>query len=414
VPGALHAWQELLDKLGTQSLGKLLQPAIQAARDGFEVTPIIGRDWAAQQTELENGTNTHVYLPDGKAPKIGERFCQPELARSLELIADQGISAFYNGALSEAIVNQSQSMGGWLMLEDFSSHASEWVTPISANYRGYDVYQLPPNGQGVITLEALNILEGFDLAGMDEVARYHTQTEALKLAFADAWQYVADPEFSNVPVESLISKAYADERRGLISDKALQDPQHGFPNSGTIYVTVVDQDGNCCSLTNSIYMHFGSKVVAGGTGIVLQNRAALSSLDPEHPNALEGEKRPYHTIIPPIVMKQGKPWLCFGVVGGFMQPQAHVQILNNLIDFDMSVADAVNAPRSRWLNKAQITLEEGISDDVRQGLADRGHQVMPPGGFGGFGGAQAILIDGESGKLQGASDLRKDGIVQGI
>lgn len=410
VPGALHAWQSLLERLGTKPLGDVLQPAVVAARDGFKVTPIIARDWANQQSELENGVNTHVYLPGGRTPRVDECFKQPELARSLELIADQGIQAFYDGPITQAIVAQSQRLDGWLSSDDFETHTSTWVDPISSDYRGHTVYQIPPNGQGIVTLETLNLLEAFPLKDMDAAERLHVQIEATKLAFADAWQYVADPEWVDVPVSGLLSPSYTEERRALINDRALQNPAHGFPSSDTIYVTVVDQEGNAASLINSIFMHFGSKVVAENTGIILQNRAALCSLDPQHPNALAPHKRLYHTIIPPLVFKGGKPWLSFGVVGGYMQPQAQVQILTNLIDLGMDLKEAIDAPRYRWIEENKVTLE-AFPDDVTQNLSKRGHQLIPVEGHGGFGGAQAILIDQESGVLTGASDPRKDGCV---
>lgn len=414
VPGALHAWQALLDKLGTKSLGELLQPAIQAAADGFELTPIIARDWAAQQQELDQGVNTQHYLPNGCPPQLGECFKQPDLAQSFAMIAEQGIKVFYDGHLTDKMVAQSEKLNGWLTHDDFASHASEWVDPITTDYRGFTVCELPPNGQGVITLEALNILEGYDLASMSLEERTHVQIEALKLAFADAWQYVADPALIDVPTDALISKAYAEQRRQLIGDQALKNPTHGFPDSGTIYVTVVDEEGNAASFINSVYMHFGSKVVAEGTGIVLQNRAALSSLDPQHPNALASGKRPYHTIIPPMVLKDRKPSMCFGVVGGFMQPQAQVQILNHVIDQGTDVATALNAPRFRWMEKAKVTFESAFDQSVTDQLKARQHDILDGSGFGGFGGAQAIVIDQESGVLSGASDPRKDGCVKSI
>jgi len=414
VPGALHAWQSLLDKLGTKSLGEVLQPAIRAATDGFELTPIIARDWAAQQHELEQGVNTQHYLVNGCPPQLGENFKQPELAQSFSMVAEHGIKAFYDGPLTDKMVTQSEKLNGWLTHDDFGSHASEWVDPISTDYRGFTVCQLPPNGQGVITLEALNILEGYDLRAMGLEERTHVQIEALKLAFADAWQYVADPAMVDVPTNTLISKTYAEQRRQLIGDQALQDPTHGFPNSGTIYVTVVDAEGNAASFINSIYMHFGSKVVAEGTGIVMQNRAALSSLDPKHPNALAGGKRPYHTIIPPMVLKDGKPSICFGVVGGFMQPQAQVQILNHVIDQGLNVETALSAPRFRWMEKAKVTFEPAFDQTVTEQLKDRNHDILDGSGFGGFGGAQAIMIDQSTDSLSGASDSRKDGCVGSI
>lgn len=411
VPGALHAWQSLLDRFGSRTLSQLLQPAIQVAQDGFSVTPIIARDFAGQAGALARGTNTHAYLPGGRAPQAGEVFKQSELARGLQIIADQGISSFYEGALARALVLQSQRLGGWLSMDDLAEHTSTWVEPISTDYRGFTLHELPPNGQGVIVLEALNLLEGFQLAGMAEADRMHVQIEAVKLAFADAWRYVADPEVSDVPTAGLLSKEYARARRGFITEKALQRPTHGFPPSGTVYVTVVDGDGNAVSLINSLYEHFGAKVVVERTGILLQNRGELFSLDPGHPNALAPGKRPYHTIIPAMVCRDGKPWLCFGVVGGFMQPQAQVQLLCNLIDLKMDLQAAVDAPRFRWNEGAGVMLEQGFSKNVEEALLEKGHRLMPVAGHGGFGGAQAILIDPANGALSGASDSRKDGCV---
>ncbi|HEY5596780.1 MAG TPA: gamma-glutamyltransferase family protein, partial [Candidatus Bipolaricaulota bacterium] len=309
VPGALHAWQSLLDRFGSRTLSQLLQPAIRAAHDGFSVTPIIARDWAGQAGALVRGVNTHTFLPDGRAPQAGEVFRQPELARSLQFIADQGIGAFYQGVLGQTIVMQSNRLGGWLSMDDLAEHSSIWVEPINTEYRGCIIHELPPNGQGVIVLEALNLLQGFPLAGMAEADRMHTQIEAIKLAFVDAWRYVADPDVADVPVPGLLSKEYTTQRRALIGAQALQSPTHGFPPSGTVYVTVVDQDGNAVSLINSLYEHFGAKVAVERTGILLQNRGALFSLDPSHPNALAPSKRPYHTIIPAMVCRDGKPWL---------------------------------------------------------------------------------------------------------
>jgi len=414
VPGALHAWQALLERVGSLPLGELLQPAITAAREGFTLTPTVARDWATQRAELERGVNTAVYLPQGRPPATGERFVQPQLACSLEAVAHQGVDAFYAGELTEAIVEQSRRLGGWLSRDDFAQHRSTWVEPISTDYRGHTVYEIPPNGQGVITLEALNLLETFPLEAMDAAQVLHVQIEAIKLAFADAWQHVADPACVDVPVAGLLSSAYARERRALIGTRALQHPTHGFPPSGTIYVTVVDKAGNVASLINSIFMHFGAKVVVADTGIALQNRAALCSLTSQHPNVLAPRKRPYHTIIPAMVFKGDHPWLSFGVVGGYMQPQAQVQVLSHLIDGGQELKWAVDAPRFRWSEGAKVALETAFSGEVHEELAQLGHCATQTEGHGGFGGAQAIVIDREAGLLHGASDPRKDGCVMGL
>jgi len=411
VPGALRAWDDLVARFGTRSLGALLQPAIRAAREGFAVTPVIARDWARSEAALRRGVGTDSFLVEGRAPRPGERFAHPELARSLELIATDGASAFYGGPLARAIVRQSQALGGWLGEADFAEHASEWVAPISIHYRGREVFELPPNGQGIVALQALRILDGLDLASMGKPERVHAQVEAVKLAFADGWRYVADPAYADVPVDALLSERYAAERRALVGERALSAPRHGFPEAGTVYVAAVDREGNAASLINSVYMHFGANVVVPGTGIVLHNRGALFSLDPAHPNALAPGKRPYHTIIPAMAFQDGQPWLAFGVVGGTMQPQGHVQLLSHLLDSGLPPQEAVDAPRFRWVRGAEVTLEGGFDKRVRQELESRGHALVPVEGHGGFGGAQLVQIAPRTGELSGASDPRKDGGV---
>ncbi len=411
VPGALRAWDDLVARFGTRSLGELLQPAVRAAREGFALTPVIARDWARSEAALRRGVGTDSFLLEGRAPRSGEPFAHPELARSLALIAADGVKAFYDGPLTRAIVRQSRALGGWLDEADFAEHASEWVDPISIHYRGREVFELPPNGQGIVALQALRILDGLDLASVGESERLHAQIEAIKLAFADGWRYVADPAYADVPVDALLSERYAAARRALVGERALSDPRHGFPEAGTVYVAAVDGMGNVASLINSVYMHFGANVVAGSTGIVLHNRGALFELDPSHPNALAPGKRPYHTIIPALAFQGDRPWLTFGVVGGTMQPQGHVQLLGHLLDSGLSLQEAVEAPRFRWVRGAQVTLEDGFDDAVRRDLQARGHALVPVEGHGGFGGAQMIQIDPETGALSGASDPRKDGGV---
>jgi gamma-glutamyltransferase 2. Threonine peptidase. MEROPS family T03 len=351
VPGAVDAWVELLSAYGRLPLAQVLAPAIEYADHGFPVSEIIARGWKLAEPKLAAHPDTaRTYLPQGRAPRAGELFRQPGLARSLQLIAEGGRDAFYRGAIAAAIAATSARDGGVLTLEDLAAHRSTWETPISVTYRGYTVYECPPNGQGITALMALNILEGFDLSAHMPASpdALHLQIEALRLAFADAAAYVADPAHVHVPTAWLLSGAHAAERRAQI------DPQRAMPHvrastlpggHDTVYVTAVDADGNAVSFINSLYMGFGSGVVAGDTGICLQNRGAGFVLDPQHPNCVAPGKRPYHTIIPCMVTRGDRLWASLGVMGGFMQPQGHVQMLVNMIDFGMNPQEALDAPR---------------------------------------------------------------------
>jgi len=423
VPGTVHGWVTLLGELGSLPLTRVLEPAIWYAEHGFPVSEIIARDWERAEEKLKQDENARrTYLNDGRAPRAGEAFKNPELARTLRLIAREGVKVFYEGELAQAIVAESERHDGLLTLDDLAQHTSTWVEPISTSYRGHRVYELPPNGQGLVTLEALNLISAYAERRQakeetGEVGRLHVLVEALKLAFADARAHITDPDFAEIPVEQLLSRSYAAERSRLISKRANSEIKPGLMSSDTVYVTVVDEERNCVSLINSVYEHFGSGLVGGETGIVLQNRGALFSLDEGHPNCVAPGKRPYHTIIPAMVFHKGgdRPWLSFGVVGGFMQPQGQVQILSNLIDRGMGLQEAIDAPRVRWLEGASIVLEPNIPDGVQNALSERGHKILAwSEAMGGFGGAQAILIDPETNMLYGASDPRKDGCAQGF
>lgn len=410
VPGALHGYEELCDRLGTVSMRRLVKPALVAARDGFEVTPIVARDWEAAEPRLRRGEGTEVFLPGGRAPRAGERVTFPDLAASLARVEERGAPALYQGAIGEAIVRESDRLDGWFERRDLSEHGSEWVEPVVTRYRDHLVCELPPNGQGLVVLQALRMLDGMDLATMSAGERAHVQIEALKLGFADAFRWIADPATSEVPTDALISERYLAKRRAQIGAAAathLIGP--GDPRGDTAYVCTVDREGNACSLIHSVYMHFGACVVPRGTGIVLQNRGNLFSADPRHPNALAPGKRPFHTIIPSMVMRGGAPRWVFGVVGGFQQPQAQVQILSAMIDGGMSLEDAVRAPRFRWMDGAKVRLEAGLAPEVVAELQARGHEIVESDAHGGFGGAQAIAIEADV--LRGASDPRKDGCV---
>jgi gamma-glutamyltranspeptidase / glutathione hydrolase len=421
VPGAFDGWVTLLDKYGTMKLADLLAPAIDYAENGFPVMEKCAEDWAAEVNKL---SKTHAaaanYLVNGKAPRAGEVFRQQNLARTFRILASGGRDAFYKGEIAHAMVDYFQQNGGFITMEDLAAQKSEWVEPISTDYRGYTVYEMPPNGQGITALITLNILEGFDLTAMSaEPARYyHTLIEATKLAYADRNRYIADPDFAKVPVAALLSKEYAAKRRALIDpNKALESPPPGDINLGsdTTYFTVVDKDGNAVSFINSLYDAFGSGIVAGETGIVLQNRGNGFSLDPNHPNHIEPGKKPFHTIIPAMVFKNGQLFMSFGVMGGAIQPQGHVQVLANLIDRGMGLQQAIDAPRFRFTSGRGVLLEDELTDPVIQKLISLGHvRATPPGVLrSSMGGGQAIMIDPVSKTLMGASDPRKDGLAIG-
>ncbi len=428
-PGCVDGWQTLQQKFGRLSLDKVLQPSIETAEQGFPVTEVIAGYWRAVEKQLQQHPDSAAtFLTDGKAPRAGRIFKNPRLAATYRLIAAQGAKAFYHGEIAEKIVAFSQQNGGYFSKEDFAKHTSTWVEPVSTSYRGYDVWELPPNGQGIAALQMLNLLEPYNLKQMGPGSSeyLHLLIEAKKLAFADRAKFYADPAFEKLPTAELISKDYARRRGELIDlDKAATDVLAGDPQlqkGDTIYVTVVDKDRNCCSLIQSTYYGFGSKMTPGDLGFPLQNRGALFSLDENHLNTLEPGKRPFHTIIPAMVTRQGKPWFCFGVMGGDMQPQGHVQVLVNMIDFGMNVQAAGDAARIRHLGSASPTgaaasgsgtvqVESGITEEVVKQLRAKGHRIQRARG--GFGGYQGILIDPENNVLHGATEPRKDGAAVG-
>lgn len=430
VPGCVDGWEELRSRFGTKPLGELLAPAIEYAEQGFPVSEVIAAEWAAAATALAaSPESAATWLIDGqRAPHAGEVFRNPRLAATYQLLAIGGKEAFYRGPIAAAIVAYSEAQGGCFTPADFAEHRSEWVEPVSTNYRGYDVWQLPPNGQGIAVLQMLNILEAYDLKAMGHnSAEYlHLLIEAKKLAFADRAKFYADPAFVDVPVARLISKDYANAQRKRIDpNRAAVNVPAGDPqlqSGDTIYLAVVDGAGNCCSLIQSNYYGFGSLLTPGELGFCLQNRGALFSLDPAHANALQGGKRPFHTIIPGLVTHQGKPWLCFGVMGGDMQPQGQVQVLVNMIDFGMNVQAAGDAARVRHLGSAAptgapmdaaggtVACESGIPAAVRAALEMRGHVLDKSRQS--FGGYQGIHID-QQGTLHGGTDPRKDGAAVG-
>lgn len=429
VPGCVDGWFELHDKFGKLPMKEILQPAIAHAENGFPVTEVVAHYWALGGSRLKNQPNfAATYLPGGKAPRKGEIFRNPALASTLRKIAEQGRDVFYRGEIAETIDRFSRRTGGFLRQNDFESHGSTWVEPVSAAYRGYDVWELPPNGQGIAALQMLNILEGYDLAslGRDSAATWHLMIEAKKLAFEDRARFYADPDFVHIPLERLISREYAARRRALIDrEKALRRivvDDSLLEEGDTTLLVVADRDRNFVSLIQSNYAGFGSGPVPDGLGFCLQDRGALFNLDPRHPNALEPGKRPFHTIIPAMVTRDGKPVFAFGVMGGAMQPQGHVQVLCNIIDFGMNIQEAGDAPRFRHKGSSQPTgqvmtaggsvgFESGLAPGIIPSLEKMGHRVVPMKG--GFGGYQGIWWDRKNDVLIGASESRKDGCAMG-
>lgn len=427
VPGAVDGWFEMHGKFGTMDMKDILQPAINYARNGFPVTELIAYYMAAGTRNLKRFPNVaDVYMPNGKSPAKGEIFKNPALANTLEIIAKKGRDEFYKGSIAKIISKFVKEQGGFLAYEDFASHYSEWVEPLSINYRGYDVWELPPNGQGTAALQQLNIMENFDVAAMGfGTAEYiHHFTEAKKLAFEDRAKYYADPDYNDYPIDVLISKEYAAERTKLInSDRAARSyPAGEIEKGNTIYLTVADQFGNMVSLIQSNYRGMGSGVCAPGLGFILQDRGELFSLEEGHANVYEPGKRPFHTIIPAFITKDGKPWISFGLMGGAMQPQGHAQIVMNLIDFGMNLQEAGDAPRIRHGGSSQPTgstmknggtlyLESGIRWEEIQKLMMMGHKIQWD--LGGYGGYQAIMWDEKNKVYYGASESRKDGQAAG-
>jgi gamma-glutamyltranspeptidase / glutathione hydrolase len=415
VPGALAGWQALLDRYGSISLDRALAPAIRLADEGFPVTPVIARDWASVADALgRNAGAAATFLPGGRAPEAGSWFVNPDLATTFRTLASDGVSAFYGGALGERLVAGLDALGGSVTLDDLAGHAVRWVEPLEVDYHGVTLHELPPAGQGITALQMLKMLEGFDLAAMghNSAAYLHTLIEAKKLAYADLARFVADPDHMRVRPEGLLDPAYLAGRARSIDPKvAAEHPDPGAPAtaSDTVYLATADAEGNMVSFINSIYKYFGSSIVVPGTGFALQNRGVGFSLETGHPNRLAPGKRPLHTIIPAFVTRDGAPWLSYGVMGGPMQPQGHVQVLLNLLHFDMDVQEAVEAPRFRHLEARRVAVE-GLSDDVGGELEALGHEVTDPADFA-FGGAQAI-VRLERGWAAG-SDPRKDGMAAG-
>ena len=422
VPGAVDGWDELLNRFGTMTFADVLAPSIAYARNGFPVSEIIQGQWAnSQRTLAEWPDSAKTYLPNGRPPGVGDVFTNIGLARTYEAIAQGGRDAFYRGDIARKIVAFSESNGGYFTMRDFEDHDSVWVDPVSTTYRGYEIWEIPPNSSGILALMLLNLLEDYDVAslGHNSAEAIHLFAEAKKLVWADRNTYVADADANTLPTSSLISKSYASSRRALIDPTRAATtvtPGKPFEHSETVYLTVVDKDRNAISLIESIFGPFGSKVVPGDLGFALQNRGAGFSLEQGHLNSLEPHKRSLHTNMPGFVTKDGKPFMPFGVMGGPMQPQGHWQVLSNIIDFGMNLQEAGDAARVRHSPSrypgGTLAVEPGVADNVVEELRRLGHHVERQGG-GGMGGYQAIMINLETGMLHGGTDPRKDGQVAG-
>ncbi len=429
VPGCVDGWFELHERFGRLPMRAILKPAIDYANDGFPVTELIAKFWDLSVPRFREYPGfDETFTLGGRAPRKGEIFRNPRLAKTLGRIAEGGRDEFYKGDIARTVADYMQENGGVLSYKDMATHTSDWVEPVSTNYRGYDVHELPPNGQGIAALQILNILEGYDIAamGFGSADYLHTLIEAKKLAYEDRARFYADTDFVDVPVDWLISKEYAAERRKLIDPKRAAERyaagDAALEDGDTTYLTVADADGNMVSLIQSNYRGMGSGMVPGELGFMLQDRAELFSLDETHANALEPGKRPFHTIIPAFVTKDGEPLISFGVMGGGMQPQGHVQIIVNLVDFGMNLQEAGDAARMHHGGSSQptgermhdggiVNLESGIGEAVRRDLAWRGHVIQHDVGL--YGGYQAIYRDPETGVYAGASESRKDGHAAG-
>lgn len=418
VPGVPSAWAELSEQFGKLPFEQLLQPAIEYAKNGYPISPTLGKYWRKAVDSFTKELDGDEFAPwfetfteAGKAPEIGQMWCSLDHAKTLQSIADTKAESFYKGELAEKIDRFSREHGGFLRKEDLEAYKPEWVDPIHVNYRGYDVWEIPPNGQGLKTLLALNILKGYDFSEKDSVDTFHKQIEAMKLAFTDGQHYITDQTRMKVSVEDLLSDTYARERRKLIGNEALTPEPGTPPQGGTVYLAAADNEGNMVSFIQSNYKGFGSGIVVPGTGIALQNRGKDFSLDPAHSNCLAPEKKTYHTIIPGFLTKGNKPVGPFGVMGGFMQPQGHLQVVMNTVDFNLNPQASLDAPRWLWLNGKTVKVEAHFPVHIAQALERKGHHVIRAVDEDGFGRGQIIWRNPENGVLAGATEPRTDGEV---
>ncbi len=420
VPGAPAAWRDLHARFGTLPFARICAPAIGYAAEGHPVAPVVAGNWAraiaaaSRRRAPEYAGFMPTFAPAGRAPAAGERFVSPGHARTLRLIAERGADDFYTGEIAAAITDFAAQTGGVLSAADLAVHASSWVEPIKIDYRGYQVYEIPPNGQGITALMALGMLETLDFVRhpRDSTAAYHPQIEAIKLAFADAHRYVADPECAAVPIAGMLDRRYLADRAALIGETA-RSPEPGEPpRSGTVYLCATDRDGMMISMIQSNYAGFGSGIVVPEWGIALQNRGAGFKLDPDHLNRFEPGKRPYHTIIPGFLMRDGRPVGPFGVMGGHMQPQGHTQVIINTLDYGLAPQAALDAPRWRWEVDGTLRLELETARHIVEGLAARGHDVVVEPEPGGFGRGQ-IIWRLDSGVYAAGTEYRCDGAAVG-
>ncbi len=419
VPGAPAAWAQLSQRFGKLPLTEVLRPAIEYAENGYPVSPILGKHWKNAYNSYKKNLKGEefkawfdTYAPEGRPPEIGEVWKSPNHAKTLRAIAKTNAEDFYNGEIAEKIDKFFKKYNGYLTKQDLADFKPEWVEPIKVNYRGYDVWEIPPNGQGLIALIALNILKGYEFNEYEKesISTYHKQLEAIKLAFADGQKYITDSKKMKVKVQDLLSCEYGEERRKLITDEALIR-EAGEPNrGGTVYLAAADGEGNMVSFIQSNYMGFGSGLVIPDTGISMQNRGHNFSFDPSHDNCLEGGKRTYHTIIPGFLTKDNKAIGPFGVMGGFMQPQGHVQVIMNTIDFKLNPQDTLDAPRWQWMKDKTIFVENHFPVVVAQALKRKGHDISMQVESGSFGRGQIIWRD-ENGVLCGGTESRTDGAV---
>jgi len=410
VPGTARGWERILDRHGRRSLSDVLDPAIGYATDGFPVTEVIADAWTDAESLFTDEHAREAYLKDGKSPSTGEQMRLPRLGESLRTIAEEGAEALYEGEIGEAIVEEVQSKGGFLSLSDLADFEPEFLDPISTTYRGAEIYELPPSNQGLIALEALNIAAELDAGEhpFGSTDRVHFFVEAMKRAFEDGHRHITDPDYEEIP--DLLSQSYARERASEISSSASTDVSFSVPDSDTVLLITADEAGNVVSFINSRFAGFGSGLVAGETGIALQNRGSSFSLDPDHPNRIEPGKRPFHTLIPALARLGEDDWMGFGVMGGPMQPQGHVQVVSNILDYDRSLQAALDEPRWQYMDDGSVAVEARMDDLVQTELSRRGHDVtiMAPQWFGG-----GQIVRNDAGTLSGATDPRKDGLVIG-
>ncbi|MDG5786249.1 gamma-glutamyltransferase family protein [Evansella sp. AB-P1] len=418
VPGAPSAWVELSERFGKLPLTDVLEPAINYARNGYPLSPTLAYFWergVAAYSKVLKGEEFNswfeTFAPVGKAPKAGELWKSEGHASTLEAIAKTKGKSFYEGELADKMHAFSQEYDGFLTKEDLKAYKPEWVKPISVQYKGYDVWEIPPNGQGLIALMALNMLKNDTFTARDSEETFHQQIEAMKLAFADGEKYITEQDNMSTTVDALLSESYGKERRSLIGDKALTPTAGEPPKGGTVYLATADGEGNMVSFIQSNYMGFGSGLVVPGTGISLQNRGHNFSLDPDHDNALIPGKRTYHTIIPGFLTKGNVPIGPFGVMGGFMQPQGHMQVIMNTIDFGLNPQAALDAPRWQWMKDKQVLLEQTVPNHIAMALSSRGHNVQVTHESGSFGRGQIIWRDPDTGVLAGGTESRTDGAI---